>query len=94
MRYKQPGQDRSELIQQPLTDRSPAHAPPEATRLALAVAAFSQKLRGDPWMAPDYGWDRVLDLAQGARGADPYGERAEFVQLVRAAQSLPERREP
>ena len=43
---------------------------------------------------PDYGWDRVLDLAQGARGADPYGERAEFVQLVRAAQSLPERREP
>jgi Ca-activated chloride channel family protein len=94
VRYKQPGQDRSELIQQPLTDRSRADAPPEATRWALAVAAFAQKLRGDPWMAPDYGWDRVLDLAQGARGADPYGERAEFVQLVRAAQSLPERREP
>ncbi|CAM2856061.1 VWA domain-containing protein [Brevundimonas diminuta] len=94
VRYKQPGQQRSELIQQPLTDRSRTDAPPEATRWALAVAAFGQKLRGDPWMAPDYGWDRVLDLAQGARGDDPYGERAEFVQLVRAAQSLPERREP
>lgn len=45
-------------------------------------------------MSPTYDWDQVLALALGARGADPYGERAEFVQLVRAAQTLPERREP
>lgn len=92
VRYKQPGQSRSELIQQPLANRaaSPVGAqPPEATRWAIAVAAFGQKLRGDPWMAADYGWDRIVDQAQGARGEDPYGDRAEFVQLVRAAASLP-----
>ena len=97
VRYKQPGQDRSELIQQPLTNRAsgPAGAqPPEATRWAIAVAGFGQKLRGDPWMAADYGWDRIVDQAQGARGEDPYGDRAEFVQMVRAAESLPAQRTP
>jgi len=97
VRYKQPGESRSELIQQPLTNRAngPVSAqPPEATRWALAVAAFGQKLRNDPWMSPDYGWDRILELAQGARGDDPYGERAEFVQMVRAAQGLPPQRTP
>ncbi|WP_426020018.1 vWA domain-containing protein [Brevundimonas sp. DWR2-3-1b1] len=97
VRYKQPGQSRSELIQQPLTNRAsgPVGAqPPEATRWAIAVAGFGQKLRGDPWMAADYGWDRIVEQAQGARGEDPYGDRAEFVQMVRAAESLPAPRTP
>jgi Ca-activated chloride channel homolog len=97
VRYKQPGRSRSQLIQQPLTNRAagPVGAqPPEATRWALAVAAFGQKLRDDPWMSADYGWDQVLAQAQGARGEDPWGDRAEFVQLVRAAQELPDRRTP
>lgn len=91
-RYKLPGQPTSDLIQQPI--RAAADRPGEATRWALAVAAFGQKLRGDPWMTADYGWDRILDQAQGARGDDPFGDRAEFVQLVRAASALPERRTP
>jgi len=97
VRYKQPGQSRSELIQQPLTNRAggPVSAqPPESTRWAIAVAGFGQKLRGDPWMAADYGWERIVDQAQGARGEDPYGDRAEFVQMVRAAESLPSTRTP
>ena len=93
IRYKQPGVERSELIQQPIVSTDSGQ-PPEATRWAMAVAAFGQKLRGDPWMASDYGWDQVLALAQGARGDDAYGDRAEFVQMVRAAEGLPERREP
>lgn len=92
IRYKLPGQPTSDLIQQPI--RAAADRPGEATRWALAVAAFGQKLRGDPWMTADYGWDRILDQAQGARGDDPFGDRAEFVQLVRAASALPERRTP
>src|SRR5690606_394075 len=92
IRYKLPGQPTSDLIQQPIL--AAADRPGEATRWALAVAAFGQKLRGDPWMAADYGWDRILDQAQGARGDDPFGDRAEFVQLVRAASALPERRTP
>ncbi|MCA0368377.1 MAG: von Willebrand factor type A domain-containing protein [Proteobacteria bacterium] len=97
VRYKQPGESRSELIQQPLTNRASAPVsaqPPEATRWAIAVAAFGQKLRDDPWMASDYGWDQILEQAQGARGEDPYGERAEFVQMVRAARDLPPRATP
>ncbi|WP_312147386.1 VWA domain-containing protein [Brevundimonas sp.] len=97
VRYKQPGAARSELIQQVLANPAGDHVsaqPPEATRWAIAVAAFAQKLRGDPWMSADYGWDAILEQAQGARGDDLYGDRAEFVQLVRAARTLPERSTP
>ncbi|WP_333591384.1 vWA domain-containing protein [Brevundimonas sp.] len=96
IRYKPPGQAMSRLIQHPIREgvSNALGRPGEATRWALAVAAFGQKLRGDPWMAPDFGWDRIVELAQGARGDDPYGDRAEFVQLARAAATLPERREP
>lgn len=97
VRYKQPGQARSELIQQVIANRVAGRVsaqPPESTRWALAVASFGQKLRGDPWMSADYGWDRIIDQAQGARGDDPYGDRAAFVQMVRAAETLPGRREP
>ncbi|MFP5297140.1 MAG: YfbK domain-containing protein, partial [Alphaproteobacteria bacterium] len=97
VRYKRPGEGSSRLIQQVVTNRAsgPVSAqPPESTRWALAVAAFGQKLRGDPWMPADFGWNEILEQAQGARGEDPYGERAEFVQLVRAASELPAARAP
>ena len=88
IRYKLPGQPTSRLIQHVVSnaggDRVSAQ-PPESTRWALAVAAFGQRLRGDPWMAANYDWASILDQAQGARGEDPYGDRAEFVQLIRAA---------
>ncbi len=97
VRYKRPGEPTSRLIQQVVANRTsgPVSAqPPESTRWALAVAAFGQKLRDDPWLPADYGWAAILEQAQGARGADPYGERAEFVQLVRAAAELPPRARP
>lgn len=97
VRYKLPGERDSRLMQRVVSnaggDRVSAQ-PPESTRWAMAVAAFGQRLRGDPWMAEGYGWNDILEQAQGARGQDPYGERAEFVQLVRAAQSLPARDRP
>ena len=88
IRYKLPGATASKLIERPIADADRPAAlaeAPEATRWALAVAAYGQQLRGDPYLAPDFGWDAILSLAQGARGEDPYGIRAEFVQLVRAA---------
>ncbi|MBU1324479.1 MAG: von Willebrand factor type A domain-containing protein [Alphaproteobacteria bacterium] len=92
VRYKLPGQPNSILMQHPVTtiDGSPG----TEVRWALAVAGAAQLLRADPWMAPDFGWDRVIDLAQGARGDDPWGERAQFVQIARAAEGLPPRRTP
>jgi Ca-activated chloride channel family protein len=45
-------------------------------------------------MAANYDWASILDQAQGARGDDPYGDRAEFVQMIRAADDLQARGEP
>ena len=91
VRYKLPGQQTSRLIQQVISNAGGGRVsaqPPESTRWALAVAAFGQRLRGDPWMAANYDWASILDQAQGARGDDPYGDRAEFVQMIRAADGL------
>jgi Ca-activated chloride channel family protein len=89
IRYKPPGGKDSRLFTRPIT-RADAYASlaaaPEPTRWAVAVAGFGQRLRGDPWIDDTFGWPQVIDLAQGARGQDPYGLRAEFVQLARAAQ--------
>ena len=88
IRYKLPGQTTSKLIERPIGGRDvypSVQAAPEAARWALSVAAFGQMLKNDPRIDAGFGWTQVTDLAQGARGQDPYGLRAEFVQLVRAA---------
>lgn len=88
VRYKLPGESMSRLIDRrigPGDQSQSVSQAPEATRWALSVAAFGQKLRHDPWVADAFGWRTITDLAQGARGSDPFGIRAEFVQLVRAA---------
>jgi Ca-activated chloride channel family protein len=90
VRYKLPGEGTSHLIERPVTaaDRPAALAEaPESTRFALAVAAYGQKLRGDPWLGAGFGWDEIVALARGAKGEDEFGLRAEFVKLVRAASS-------
>jgi len=88
IRYKLPGEDDSRLIERPITQRdfvADIARAPETTRWATAVAGYGQLLRGDPYLSQGYGWDDVIALAQGARGRDEFGWRAEFVQLARAA---------
>jgi Ca-activated chloride channel family protein len=90
IRYKLPGQSESRLIERPITQAdfvADIARAPEQTRWASAVAGYAQLLRGDPYLDRGYGWQSVIDLAQGARGRDEYGWRAEFVQLARAAQT-------
>ena len=97
VRYKLPGERDSRLMQRVVANAGGdrvSSQPLESTRWAIAVAAFGQKLRGDPWLGDGFDWEAVLEQAQGARGEDPYGERAEFVQMVRAAQALPARAVP
>ncbi|RWF44561.1 MAG: DUF3520 domain-containing protein, partial [Mesorhizobium sp.] len=36
----------------------------------------------------NFGYDRIAEIADAARGADPFGYRAEFLSLVRLASSL------
>lgn len=90
LRYKPPGEDESKLIEQPITDADVTDRiqdAPQSTRFATAVAAYGQLLRGDPYLTNGYDWDQVIALAQSARGDDPFGYRAEFVQLARLAKT-------
>ena len=88
LRYKHPGEDESQLIEQPvLADAATEfEAAPEEARFAAAVAAFGQILRQSPHIE-DIDMDVVLEIAGAARGSDPFGYRAEFLQLVRLAKS-------
>jgi len=90
LRYKLPGAGASVLLDHPVRAAS-AHkafsAAPDDQRFAVAVAAFAQRLRGEPQLA-ETSYADIAALANGARGADREGYRAEFVKLVRMAESL------
>jgi len=90
VRYKLPGESKSRLAEQPVrqaTARATLAAAPTDQRFAVAVAAFGQRLRGEPQVS-DYSYADIATLANDARGADPDGYRAEFVKLVRMAEAL------
>lgn len=89
IRYKQPGSATSDLLSTPI-DRSREvasfAAAPDDARFATAVASFAELLRGGRYTGA-MTYDDVLKMAGPVRGADEYGYRAEFIQLVRAAGS-------
>ncbi len=90
MRYKLPGEEESHLIERPIMVSEALDNLGDATedaRFAAAVAAFGQHLRNDPYL-PDYALEDIIALAQTGRGKDEHGYRAEFIQLLRLAQSL------
>jgi Ca-activated chloride channel homolog len=86
LRYKLPDEDRSRLVSQPIPVRASANSPLlREARFAAAVAGFAELLRGGKYSG-DWGYEDALALAQANRGDDPYGYRAELVQLIRKAQ--------
>jgi len=87
IRYKLPEESESKLITTPIrmSDTGDGTLPREA-RWAAAVAAFGQILKGGKYTG-SFSYDDVTALAQGARGDDPFGYRAEFLNLVRLAKS-------
>lgn len=90
LRYKMPGESTSKLVDRPITvadQVSDISKAPEATRFATAVAGYGSLLRGDPYLDKSFTWDRVIDLANGAKGSDAFGYRAEFVSLARLAKT-------
>jgi len=89
LRYKAVDRDSSELISAPVLASSLRATPSESLRFASAVAGFADALRGGERM-PDWGWQQILATARDARGDDPEGERAQFIQLVRAGEALVE----
>ncbi|MFN3232494.1 MAG: vWA domain-containing protein [Alphaproteobacteria bacterium] len=89
LRYKLPNEDTSTLIEIPLETGliEAADPPSDDFRFAAAVAAFGEKLRGGEHLG-SFGYRDVETLALRARGSDPFGYRAEFLELVRLANAM------
>ncbi|TPM23725.1 VWA domain-containing protein [Mesorhizobium sp. B2-3-6] len=90
IRYKLPNEDVSKLITTPVTSANEVASFDQAgadQRFSVAVAAFGQKLREEDATAK-FGYDKILEIATAARGADPFGYRSEFLSLVRLASAL------
>lgn len=86
MRYKAPGDSRSQVIEQPIPAEGQGRVTADV-RFSVAIAGFGQLLRGGTYLA-DWSFDEAIALATDSRGADPFGYRAEAVTLMRLAQSL------
>ena len=85
MRWKEPGAKASQLLETPIL---PAAGEADAdARFAAAIAGMGQLLTGATYLG-DWGWTDAIALASGARGDDPFGYRAEAVQLMQLAESL------
>lgn len=84
LRYKAPGEDTSRLVEIAITADLPAQAD---TGFVAAIAGFGQLLRGGDYIQ---GWTYgdAIALAVSHKGKDPFGYRAEAVQLMRLAESL------
>lgn len=88
LRYKQPDGDKSQLIEQPLTDGGKSFAQASTDfRFAASVASFGMILRHSPHRG-NATLDAVAEIAQSSLGADKSGYRSEFVGLVRSAKAL------
>lgn len=91
LRYKQPDADKSQLIEQPLTDEGKSFAQASTDfRFAASVASFASVgmiLRHSPHRGNGT-LDAVAEIAQSSLGADKSGYRSKFVGLVRSAKAL------
>ncbi|WP_437342702.1 vWA domain-containing protein [Ruegeria arenilitoris] len=85
LRYKTPGDTRSQLIEQPILDGQGRQT--DDVRFSVAIAGFGQLLRGGTYLS-DWSYDDAIAMGNTARGADPFGYRTEAVTLMRLAQSL------
>ncbi|MEP3072369.1 VWA domain-containing protein [Maricaulis sp.] len=95
LRYKEPGEDESILMERTVTDADTVRTFDDAdteVRFSIAVAGFAQLLRGDPYLQDGYSWEAVAEDAGSALGEDEFGYRAEFLELVERARRIDEGR--
>ncbi len=87
IRYKLPDSNTSTLISTPITLADEVGDISQDARFSAAVAAFGQLLKGGEYIG-DYSYDQIIELALSGKGEDEFGYRAEFINLVRLAQSV------
>jgi Ca-activated chloride channel family protein len=84
LRYKKPYEDASKLIVHRLLDNNVALSKTsEDFRWSASVAAFGMQLHNSEYTKV-YTYEALVQLAQGSRGEDRDGYRAEFINLVKS----------
>lgn len=88
IRYKLPEESKSNLITTPITPASENVSPQlkSETDFAVAVAGFAQMLKGGKYTG-SLTYDDILKVANVNKGADPFGYRSEFINLVYKAKT-------
>ena len=88
LRYKQPDSETSRLFEVPVRDtHTPFARTSDNFRFAVSVAEWGLLLRKSEFKG-EATYQQVIQTAQNALAKDPEGYRAEFVRLVKLAQSL------
>ncbi len=87
LRYKQPNEGASVLVEHPLADAE-HHTPSPDFQHAAAVAAFGMILRESEHRG-NATLEQVLALASDGLAYDPYGDRAGFIHLVHQYRRFP-----
>jgi Ca-activated chloride channel family protein len=88
LRYKQPEADTSRLLEIPFTDQAKLSAQPSHDfEWSAAIAAFGMLLR-DSKHKGNADFDLALELAQGGKGHDELGYRAECIELMKKAKAF------
>ena len=85
LRYKAPGATTSQLIETPITISDASDA--SDAGFAAAMAGFGQLLRDSTYVG-NWSYGDAIALANATKGNDPFGYRAEAIQLMRLADSL------
>ena len=92
LRYKAPTGSKSKLIAETVTkEQNEWESSSENFRWSAAVASFGMLLR-ESQFAQNTSLDSVLEMANGARGSDLAGYRAEFIRLVESSRFLASRK--
>jgi Ca-activated chloride channel family protein len=88
LRYKQPDGDVSKLIERSVADDVKDYAKASGEfKFAASVATFGMLLRRSAYRGTAT-LDGALELAQEGIGKDPFGYRAEFIELIRKAKQV------
>lgn len=89
MRYKQPDGDKSKLLEQGIVDnyQDKLNKASDNFRFSASVAMFGMLLRQSEFVQ-ESSFEQAITLAEGAKGIDKEGYRAEYVKIAKSAQLL------
>ncbi|MCL2785192.1 MAG: von Willebrand factor type A domain-containing protein [Propionibacteriaceae bacterium] len=87
VRYKNPGEETSILVENPVADSAYTKNPSVNFQFASAVTEFGLILIDSQYQS-QASIGTVISAASAAVGEDPYGLRAEFIDLVKAYERL------